>query len=180
MVFVILPPNIATTKSIRLKGNCLALLTERGSLTDLMTYLMGRAPFLNCLTQGKAFATPIERQMLNIQPRAYAHIREITMGTKEHNWLFARTAIPLQTLRGAAKRLARMDKTPLGKILFGRSQAIRTSMQLELISSDTLNVAELKIPSDFLLWQRRSIFELNTGPLVISEVFLPDCPLYEE
>ena len=145
-----------------------------------MTRLMGRAPSLNCLMQGKDYPTPLERQMLNIQPRSYAHIREITMGTENNQWLFARTVIPLTTLKGATKRLTRMDNKPLGKILFGRNRALRKNMRLDLITVDPQSMVPFAIPEGVPLWRRSSTFELETGPLIISEIFLPDCPIYSE
>ena len=116
--------------------------------------------------------------MLNIRPRSYAHIREITMGTENTQWLFARTVIPLTSLNGAAKRLTRMDNKPLGKILFGRNRALRKNMRLDLIMDDPQSMVPFTIAQGFPLWQRCSTFELKTGPLIISEIFLPDCPIY--
>lgn len=143
-----------------------------------MTRLIGRAPVLRCLVQGKGYPSPQERCLLNIQPRAYAHIREITMGTEDNPWLFARTVIPMSTLKGNSKRLIRMDKTPLGKILFGRTHAKRKNMRLDLITADQQSMVRFGIPKEFPLWRRCSTFELSTGPLIINEVFLPDCPIY--
>lgn len=166
-----------------MKGNCLALLSERGTLTGLITQLMGQEPVLNCLMQGKGFVSPVERQQLNIEPRVYSHIREITMGTPSELWMFARTVIPLETLRGSAKRLAKIDKKPIGKILFGRNGAIRKTLQVERIDAeeanlDRFNLAQFNIDKCFRFWQRRSIFQLETGPLMICETFLPSCPIY--
>lgn len=101
------------------------------------------------------------------------------MGTENDRWLFARTVIPMTTLKGAAKRLTRMDKTPLGKILFGRSRAFRKNMHLDLILADPNSMLRFGIPEGFPLWRRFSTFELETGPLIISEIFLPDCPIYQ-
>jgi len=139
---------------------------------------MGQAPVLNCLMQGKNFANPVERRLLNIKQRAYSHIREITMGTSTDTWLFARTVIPLETLRGSANRLARIDKTPIGKVLFGRLGAVRKTLQVNQVYADDIRLAQFDIEKNFPLWQRRSIFQLETGPLLISEVFLPNCPIY--
>jgi len=161
-----------------LKDNCLALLTERGTLTGLITHLMGQTPVINCLTQGKNFADPVERQLLNIKPRIYAHIREITMGTPTELWMFARTVIPLETLRGSAKRLVKIDKQPIGKILFGRNGAVRKTLQIERIDPEDAALERFNIDKGFLLWQRRSIFQLDTGSLMILEIFLPSCPIY--
>ncbi len=101
------------------------------------------------------------------------------MGTEDVPWLFARTVIPMATLRGATKRLARMDKTPLGKILFGRTHALRKNMRLDLITADQQSMIRFGIPEGFPLWRRCSTFELATGPLIISEIFLPGCPIYQ-
>ncbi len=162
-----------------MKANSLALLTERSSLTDLMTEIMGCAPFLNCLAEGKAQAGFKDNQVLGIAPRNYAHIRQITMGTKDTNWLFAKTVIPFSTLTGKAKRLVRMKRNPLGKVLFGPLNAVRTEMRLDLVFADEVGLEAFDIPTNFPLWQRRSLFEVQTGPLLITEIFLPDCPVYE-
>jgi chorismate lyase len=163
-----------------LKADALALLTEQGSLTDLMARLMGQPPQLQCLTQGRGQASPMERQILSIKPRTLAHIREITMGTAGQDWLFARTVIPVNTLRGSAKRLARMNSTPLGRVLFGQINAQRQKMWLSLVFPSEVGLGDFNIPADFPLWQRRSVFLISSGPLLINEIFLPDCPVYEE
>ncbi len=155
------------------------MLTEKGSLTGLIGRVMGRAPVLNCLSQGKAFANSMERELLQTESRVYSHIREITMGTNQQTWLFARSVIPLATLKGSARRLTNIGNMPLGKILFGRAHnAVRREMQVELINPPISLRDTFFIPEDFLLWQRRSIFELDSGPLMISEIFLPDSPVY--
>lgn len=133
--------------------------------------------------QGKGFANPEERQLLAIKPRVYSHIREITMGSDTELWMFARTVIPLGTLTGSAKRLAKIDKKPIGKILFGRNGAVRKTLQVDRINpgevkSNQFNFAQFQSGNDFDLWRRRSIFDLETGPIMISEIFLPNCPIY--
>ncbi len=159
--------------------NYLDILTEKGSLTDLFGKLMGQSPSLNCLVQGRGPVNRYESYVLNTAPRLFAHIREITMGTSDKDWLFARTVIPLSTLRGRSSRLRKMGKTPLGKILFGSLNAKRVQMHLDLVFADEVGLDNGDIPLDFPLWQRTSLFELATGPLLITEIFLPDCPLYE-
>ncbi len=167
-----------TDTSTPLKANCLALLTEQDSLTELMKSIIGKAPTLDCLFEGRATVTRDERELLSIPPRRVAHVREITMGTEQHPWLFARTVIPTETLAQQANRLSRMGKVPLGKVLFGQLNAVRTQMRLDLVFADEVGLQHLEIATDFPLWQRRSIFQLKTGRLLISEIFLPECPVY--
>jgi len=165
--------------STQLKAKSLALLTEQGSLTELMKELMGASPVLKCMTEGRGRVNREEQQLLAIPPRQMAHVREITMGTAQNDWLFARTIIPTKTLKNGAKRLSQMKGVPLGKVLFGQMKAQRTQMRLDLVFVDEVGLEDLGIAIDFPLWQRRSVFQLNTGPLLITEIFLPDCPVYE-
>ena len=139
---------------------------------------MGTTPSLTKLTQGMQFVTLQERQLLGIAPRQMALVREIKMGIDDKAWLFARTVVPLQTLTGAARRISMLNDAPIGKILFGRQGASRKSMQVELTHHVPASVLALGLDIDYPLWQRRSIFEFSTGPLMVSEVFLPDCPIY--
>lgn len=140
---------------------------------------MGQPPLLNCLVQGRGPVNRYEGYVLNTDSRVFAHIREITMGTEKKDWLFARTVIPIRTLRGKATRLKKMGSTPLGKILFGSLKAERVQMKLDIVFASEVGLEQWDILSDFPLWQRSSLFELETGPLLITEILLPDCPIYE-
>lgn len=154
------------------------LLVDRGSLTEKFQQLMGNPPELTRLEQGHRFVSSQERLMLSIKPRKMALIREIKMGTGQQNWLFARTVIPLPTLKGTARRISNLNDTPIGKILFGRHGARRTQMTLSLTDELPNTVIKMGIVSERALWQRQSIFEFSSGPLMVTELFLPDCPIY--
>lgn len=140
---------------------------------------MGATPRLTKISQGRQFVTPEERNLLGIPPRQMALVREIKMGKGEQNWMFARTVVPLQTLKGVARRISMLNEAPIGKILFGRQGALRTSMHVILSADWPPGLSELGIEVSQPLWQRRSIFEFKSGPLMVSEVFLPDCPIYD-
>ncbi|WP_168204268.1 chorismate--pyruvate lyase family protein [Aliikangiella coralliicola] len=154
------------------------LLSDRGSLTDRFKQVMGVTPRLTRLNQGRQLASWKERQMLDIRPREWALVREIKMGKGEQNWLFARTIVPMQTLAGPARRIAFLNHAPIGKILFGRNGAARTSLEVQLTTQIPQTVAEMGIVTHFPLWQRCSIFRFSSGPLMVTELFLPDCPIY--
>lgn len=156
-----------------------ALLCDRGSLTGRFKQVMGATPRLTKLSQGRQFVSREERNVLDIPPRQMALVREIKMGKGEQNWMFARTVVPLQTLNGAARRISMLNEAPIGKILFGRHGALRTSMDVTLSDHLPESLFELDIEVSQPLWQRRSIFEFDSGPLMVSEVFLPDCPIYD-
>ena len=168
-----------------MKADPLALLTEEGSLTELIGLLMGQTPILDCLFQGKAQASSVENQLLGVPPEGLSHIREISMGSPTQDWMFARTVIPVTTLEGQAAGLAHLGDIPIGQLLFGELKAKRLDMNLALIFAkdipftNDLGIERFNIPQGFTLWHRRSIFEIASGSLLINEIFLPDCPVYE-
>ncbi|MGX5203081.1 chorismate--pyruvate lyase family protein [Aliikangiella sp. IMCC44632] len=163
-----------------MNSQILSLLSDRGSLTGRFKQVMGAAPQLTKLNQGKKFVSAEERILLEIPERQYALVREIKMGNQSKNWLFARTTIPLATLQGGALRISMLNNEPIGKILFGRNGAERTFMNVELTTELPPSLAQLNVATEQPLWMRRSIFEFDSGPLLISEVFLPDCPIYND
>lgn len=140
--------------------------------------MIGAAPHLTRLSQGHQFVSAEERKRLEIKPRQMALVREIKMGNGEKDWMFARTLVPNRTLNGSARRISYLNETPIGQILFGRNGAIRQSMQVSL----SHELPKIMFDSDVLLphalWQRQSIFLFPSGPLMVTELFLPDCPIY--
>ena len=165
-------------KSDLLNQNFRSLLTEEGSLTKHIKQLMKCEPKLTCLMQKKTFVDDLEKQKLSIKSREYAHVREILMGNGDINWMFARSVIPFSTLRKSCKRLAHLNTTPLGTLLFQGNFAKRLSLEVSLIKANSPILQKLKINDNFPLWQRVSIFEVATGPLLVREIFLPNCPIY--
>ena len=140
--------------------------------------MMGVAPNLVRLNQSRQFISWEERRQLAIKAREMALVREIKMGNGRQDWLFARTIVPNNTLRGVARRIAFLNDTPIGNILFGRNGAIRKSMNIRLITELPSTVIDLGILPNHPLWQRISIFEFQSGPLMVTELFLPGCPIY--
>ncbi len=157
-----------------------ALLSERGSLTKRFQQLMGVRPRLTRLKQKRELLTPFERAELGVAPREMALVREIKMAKGDKDWLFARTIIPNSTLSGSARRIASLQDTPIGKILFGRNGAQRKCLHLDMTDQLPEGALALGIEVAHPLWRRRSIFEFPTGPILITELFLPDCPIYTD
>ena len=168
-----------------MKADPLALLTEEGSLTELIGLLMGRTPVLHCLFQGMTLASPEENRLLGLSPKQLSHIREISMGSDSQDWMFARTVIPTATLTGEATGLSQLGNVPIGQLLFGDLKAKRKNMDLSRIEAKDIVFAQelgrkrFNIPEKFSLWRRQSVFEIASGSLLINEIFLPSCPVYE-
>jgi chorismate lyase len=155
-----------------------SLLADKGSLTDRFKQLMGKQPCLTRLSQGRQFVSWQERQLLSMKEREMALVREIQMGDGEQDWMFARTVVPNGTLKGQAKRISFLNETPIGNILFGRNGATRTSMDITLTWELPQSLLDMNVLHEQPLWQRCSIFEFSSGPLMVTELFLPECPIY--
>jgi chorismate-pyruvate lyase len=78
-----------------------------------------------------------------------------------------------------ARRICHLDETPIGKILFGRQGAQRKTMSVDLVDDLPQGLINLNINIEQPLWQRCSIFEFSSGPIMITETFLPDSPIYD-
>ena len=112
-----------------------------------------------------------EAQLLDMQPREMAIIREVALLCKGVPWVFARSVIPASSLQGHLRRLRKFDNSSLGAMLFSDPSMRRAPFQLA-----KLNRFSHQLPTHLQqnseLWGRRSRFELGGKPLMVSEVFL--------
>ncbi|MCO7224532.1 chorismate lyase [Pleionea sp. CnH1-48] len=151
-------------------------LTEPGSLTALMEHECGAPIQVKLCRQRMASVQRREREWLDLPAREWALIREVElMNPAGHRWVWARTVVPLSTLKGAAGRLRLLKEQPLGPTLFNRLNAVRVAMNLEVTQYNPVKQEE----ANQRLWQRRSLFNMPSGQLLVSEIFLPDNPVYE-
>ncbi|WP_304164708.1 chorismate lyase [Lonsdalea britannica] len=90
-------------------------------------------------------------------------LREVTLYGDGRPWLFGRTVIPEHTLQMSNLALARIGSVPLGRYLFQAGTPER----------DFINPGRR---GD--LWARRSRLRLAGHPLLLTEIFLPDAPIY--
>ncbi len=179
MEFAIIRADSSMPVSI-LTPDIFALLAHRGSLTQRFKEVMGVTPRLTRLKQKREFLPVEEREFLPVCAREYALVREIKMSKGTADWMFARTVIPNSTLSGPAKRIGNLKDQPIGKILFGRNGAQRMSLQLELTSQFPEGLLNLGVKPEHPLWKRQSIFQFDSGPILVTELFLPDCPIYTD
>lgn len=92
-------------------------------------------------------------------------LREIILCGDEEPWLLARTVVPESTLEGPELALQQLGSTPLGRYLFSSSSLTRDYIQVGRSEA---------------LWGRRSRLRLSGKPLLLTELFLPNSPLYKE
>lgn len=110
--------------------------------------------------------TPQERQLLG-NSRSLA--REVILLGDDVPWLFARSILPYSTLTGDEQDMAQLGTTPLGQRVFSAKKNRR----------DEINVANVTVNKSEL-FARRSRLWINDKPLLVSELFLPDAPIYQQ
>jgi chorismate--pyruvate lyase len=120
-----------------------------------------------------------EAQALGVAPWQRALIREVQLWCNDQPWVFARTVIPVRTLRGAQRRLAHLGPRPLGDFLFSHPTLKRSPIQVARIAATSQLLAGCDISQD-AVWGRRSVFNLKGHPLLVSEFFLPALPPFHQ
>ncbi len=147
-------------------------LLDQGSLTAKLVHLSGGDFRVQVLRQTLARPRPSEQRLLGLSTGHWALVREVALWGRSEPWVFARSLIPLSSLTGRLRQLRRLDSRPLGGFLFAQPDLVRGAMQVSRIGPQCDYVPpELQQGAE--LWGRRSVFELERKPLLVSEVFLP-------
>ena len=152
-------------------------LLDAGSLTAKLIALSKGAFQVRILRQHYARASLSESQALGIAPRSLCLIREVLLMGDGQPWVFARSLLPLSSLTGRLRRLRKQGTQPLGSFLFSQAHLERSPIALSLINRHH-GYLPTELIGDRSVWGRRSIFYIDAKPLLVSEVFLPDFPLF--
>lgn len=146
-------------------------LLDKGSLTQRLVGL-SRGDFqVEVLRRGFRPALPLEQQALATGPRHWPFVREVNLHCFGQPWVYARTIIPTSSLQGRAQGLTRLGNKPLGAILFSDPRIERGPIRV-------IHLPAPLTPWQQDLWGRCSLFYLDRNPLLVSEYFLPPCPMY--
>ena len=152
-----------------------AWLFADGSLTARLQARCGDGFRVRRLRSDYARPRPEEAQALGIRPRRVALLREVLLYCGARPVVYARSVIPLPTLRGAHRRLARLGDKPLGAYLFARPEMRREHMEFAMFSPQDAVFAALPtaVRQSGPVWGRRAVFRLAGKPLLVAELFLP-------
>lgn len=117
-----------------------------------------------------------ERQLLELPPRQKVLLREVILHCGNKPVVFARSLIPICTLRGEHRRLGRLKTKPLGQYLFSKYYLKRSQFQCARLSNAMpfYQFLHQNFGLDQDIWGRRSLFQLKKKKLLVSEYFLPD------
>lgn len=154
-------------------------LRDAGSLTRR---LIGACPGrfqVRVLRQQWARPLPSEAALLGMRRGEQALLREVQLQCDGQAWVFARTLIPVGSLRGRARQLGHLGSRPLGAVLFADPTSRRGSLQQARLRPhhalfNTAIAGLVQTPAE--LWGRRTRFIYAGQPLLVNEIFLPAIP----
>ena len=150
-------------------------LLDSGSLTQRLIRASHGNFSVNVLMQAWQRPDFTERRRLALKDNERAFIREVGLVCNGEVWVVARSVIPRRSLQGSSKRLSRLGNRPLGATLFKDPGLSRTLFEVCQLNAQHLPDFSTLLPQQSL-WGRRSVFRLRGKPLLVSEIFLPECP----
>lgn len=148
------------------------LLHYRGSMTRLFIR-RHQSLTVAVLKHHLAAPLPSESKQLGLPFKQLAIVREIIMQCDGVPYLFARTIMPVSTLKGRYRRLHRLGVLPIGKLLFKDPAVTRSDFDIMRIEGDDPLLQSMSCPLQ-ACWARRSRFHLPHGDILMTEVYLPD------
>ena len=146
-------------------------LLDSGSLTERLLAASGGDLRVRVLKQHWARPRPDERRILTLGAGRRALIREVLLIGCGEPWVYARSVLPPDLLRGRHRFLAHLGERPLGGLLF-RNPALRRS-RIEVSQRPVPPLPGLEYRPAERAWRRRSLFHLDGKPLLVAEMFLP-------
>lgn len=156
-------------------GPCSKWLVDKGSLTRRLQNASSNfavRPVFSCRHK----PLPDESEMLGLQSRQRALIREVYLLCNHEPVVFAHSVLPYKSLRGVWARLGKLGNKPLGAMLFSNPRVSRTPLEFKKLSCQhplyRRAAANLEIDSGEL-WARRSVFFLKNSSILVTEIFLP-------
>lgn len=173
-------PRWAQLSSRRLPGSSTGIhawLSDRGSLTrSVIASCRGRFR-VELIAQGRAPALPSEAALLDAGPAQATLVREVRLRCGREAWVFARTLMPLNTLRGPVHALTRLGQRPLGEVLFSDPTTRRLKVEVARITPRHRlyrRAVEQLRHRPATIWGRRTLFEFRGERILVNELFLPD------
>lgn len=151
--------------SFRLKQECGAL-----SLDLLYNQMISE----NQLTSQEKLLLNLSNQNCvydkNILSDAYSLLmRKVVIYGDNQPWVIGRTLISPSLLQHPDYDLRQQGETPLGFTVFGTSSVKRDELQVGVVEIEQR-----------LLFARRSRLWVDSYPMLVTELFLPDFPIYSQ
>lgn len=118
-----------------------------------------------------------ESPVLQLGGDELAYVREVVLNCNGRAVVFAHSVVAASALRGPWAAVTRLGTRPLGEALFSDPCVTRGRLQyrrIDMRHALARQAARAGIPlAGKSLWARRSLFNLQGHPLMVTEVFLP-------
>lgn len=142
-------------------------------MTAKLSDWAGQTVGVRVLRQEAGVLYPDEKHLLR-HTASHGHVREVCLESAKGPVLVARTVMLSKVLR-ALPKVQSLGAQPLGELLFASGQTARWSArewaQITPVSPLFRLVRQCAQPYRF--WARRTLYELDGQPLLVTEVFLP-------
>lgn len=138
-------------------------LTDGSSLTQRLKQASDQQFRVQLLQQRLLRPALNESRLLGLGSQEFALVRQVILYGRDQPWVFARTVIPLSTLQQGNRHLMLLGNRSLGSVLFKNRTTQRVSKEI--------TAAHAGFCTSFV-WGRRSVFEIRTAPLLVTELFL--------
>jgi len=148
-----------------------AWLFDQGSLTQKLISLSNQHFRVKVLQQKIERAQFSEYRALKLNSRRWTVVREVILYGNNTPWIYARTIIPLSTLKGKLRRLHYLGSRPLGGALFADPSLRRKTVEIASVAAQHLPTKARGVQP---LMGRRSLFILKDKPLLVAEIFLEE------
>jgi chorismate--pyruvate lyase len=147
---------------------------ETGSLTQrLRKQYPGQVQVKILFHQWKP-AFPGECTQLRLDHHRFQLVREVLLHANQTPLILARTILPEKTIKIAKRNLSHLGTRPLGEVIFAYPNLERGQLQISCIPSNNWSSAlhqDLNLPDN--IWGRRTVYQIQQHPLLVSEFFLP-------
>ena len=151
-------------------------LLDSGSLTQRLVAASGGDFKVMVLSQGWQRPEISEAILLDMPHRQMAVIREVLLMCHQQAVVFARSIMPATSLTGRLRHLRHFDNSSLGELLFRDKSMRRHPFQLTRIEGSN-PILPPTLQQQGKLWGRRSRFDLDNKPIIVSEIFLNSFPI---
>lgn len=137
-------------------------LWETGSMTRRLEAHCSRLTVVPCRERFAA-AGELGAEYEQLPHAGRYWLREVVLYGDGRPWLAGRTVAPQATVAASGAALTEIGDMPLGRYLFQQDTLARDYIHIGLSRG---------------LWARRSRLRLADCPLLLTELFLPDSPVY--
>ncbi|MCW8933132.1 MAG: chorismate lyase [Gammaproteobacteria bacterium] len=157
-----------------LNANVKDWLFDAGSLTARLINNCDELFSVKVLSVKSATPTPDEIKALKLKPRSQAIIREVLLLCGSQPVVYARTIIPLSSMRGPLRGIVKLGNKSLGEVLFADKKMQRKPMEITSLQATHKYHRWTGGLKKEAIWGRRSVFILKNEEILVSEFFLPN------